>query len=393
MQICRQRIGWMVWVLVALVVGGFLQSICMLTTSGQSPAFPEVMHSEALPTLVGKAVCAECHRTNFEMHQTSGHASTFASTTDSTIRDLFKGKVVDAGEQHGLFQYESSDDGLVVHQASDQPAAGLRSMTFPFALGSGRNAITLFSIVPETAESSFGMEHRVSWYPNREEDVSNNPVESPSRNGTFGLTPGHTDKQPAEPMDCFGERIHGEKMESCIECHTTSGKVMDHKLVDLVPNVDCEKCHGPGSEHVRLARLTDSPPAFSVGRSDWDLESELQLCGSCHRLPRHVSPKKLRNYSSELLRLQPIGLLRSACYLKSNRLMMCSSCHNPHQDARLKSKADYDQDCQSCHQPHVESHVNCSVSPEGGCVKCHMPAITVEQGMVFHDHWIRIHDE
>jgi hypothetical protein len=383
----------MVWGLVVLTAGGFLQSYCMLATSGQSPASPDDTHSEALPTLVGKAVCAECHRTNYEMHQASGHASTFAFTTDSTIRHLYEGKTVDAGEHHGVFHYQSSGEGLVVHQSSNQLLAGTRSMKFPYALGSGRNAVTLFSIVPEDSENSSVMEHRVSWYPNREAKTSNESIENLPRNGTFGLTPGHTETPPAEPMDCFGERIHGEKMESCIECHTTSGKVMDHKLVDLVPNVDCEKCHGPGSEHVRLARLTDSPPAFSVGRADWDLESELQLCGSCHRLPQHISPKELRNYSSELLRLQPIGLLRSECYLKSDRSMMCSTCHNPHQDARLKSRADYDQDCLSCHQPHIVEHVICPVSTEGGCVECHMPAVTVEQGMVFHDHWIRIHGE
>ncbi|EMI25673.1 multiheme c-type cytochrome [Rhodopirellula europaea] len=392
MHISRRRIGWKAGSLFALAVGWVVQSTSVPITSGDSPREIDQLNVAAFPTFVGKAVCAECHRSNFEMHQASGHASTFTLTSEPVVSNLFDGKTVDAGELHGLFHYRSSEEGLLVLRALDESVDEMVPMKFPYALGSGRNAITLFSILREESKTSSIMEHRVSWYPGREGEPSNHQVTDSRQTGRFGLTPGHTNSEPLDAMDCFGERIRGEKMDSCIDCHTTSGKIVDHELTDLIPNVDCEKCHGPGSEHVRLARRMDNPPAFSVGRSDWDGESEIQLCGSCHRLPRHVSPKELRDYSSELLRLQPIGLLRSECYVKSGRSLTCSTCHNPHQDARLKSTADYDQDCRTCHQPHVESQVACSVSTDGGCVKCHMPPISVEQDMVFHDHWIRVRE-
>ncbi|MCC9654798.1 multiheme c-type cytochrome [Rhodopirellula halodulae] len=348
---------------------------------------------------VGKAVCAECHQVNHRLHAMSGHASTFSMATEPSVARLFDGKTVDAGTEHGLLTYQVSDDGLrvdryatAIESTTKQPNNAIdgdpkEQAVFPYALGSGRNAITLLSLMNDQ-DGSFAIEHRVSWYPKREPNATHN-----KQDGYFGLTPGHDGDEPSDWLDCFGQKIRGQKLDSCIECHSTTGQVDHGQLVDLIPNVNCERCHGPGSEHVQQARRSDSPPPFSVGQTDWDFEAELQLCGSCHRLPRHLSPKELRDYSSELLRLQPVGLLRSECYLQSDGKLMCSTCHNPHMDAKQKTKDQYDADCRACHQPAKEDHVVCSISTDSGCVDCHMPAIAVEQGMTFHDHWIRIRDE
>ena len=56
-------------------------------------------------------------------------------------------------------------------------------------------------------------------------------------------------------------------MNKCIDCHTTSAEIYDEQIHNLIPSVNCEKCHGPGSEHVRLARSQSEPPAYSVGRT------------------------------------------------------------------------------------------------------------------------------
>ncbi|MCO8122945.1 C cytochrome precursor [Stieleria sp. TO1_6] len=349
-------------------------------------------HDNSAAHLVGKQVCAECHAENFRLHQLSGHADTFTASNAPNVLKRFADKTVDAGQGFGFYHYQPTDQGLVVeHQKRavnadqakplllTQPAATEPSqLLFPYALGSGRNAITLLALVPDGNKGTDAIEHRVSWF---------------GSHGEFGFTPGHMGHVPASHWEMFGKTQRGEKMQRCVECHTTSGHVANQGIQNLVANVNCEKCHGPGSEHVKQARLSDTPPPYSVGRDDWDHESELQLCGDCHRLPRHVDPKQLRDYSSEMLRLQPIGMLRSECYLESPGKLMCSTCHNPHQDAKTKSEQDYIQDCRNCHQPQHADQVVCPVSPTDGCIECHMPAIVVEQGMVFHDHWIRVRDE
>ncbi|QDV41335.1 hypothetical protein Enr13x_11730 [Stieleria neptunia] len=335
----------------------------------------QVASGGAQPTSVGKLVCRECHPENFELHQHSGHADTFATTLESEVAKRFADKALDAGEPYGVFQYRFGEDGLQTRRMADPNQGPFR---LQYVLGSGRNAMTLLTLIDDNGPEVAGVEHRISWF---------------GSHGDFGLTPGHVGMVPDNETEHWGNVVRGESVRQCVSCHTTTGTVVGTEIVNLVADVNCEKCHGPGSEHVRQARTSSSPPPYSVGRKQWDLESELQLCGDCHRLPRHIDPLALREYANELLRFQPVGLLRSECYLESDGTFMCSTCHNPHQDSKTKSTADYEQDCRNCHVPDSDDHVACSVSPTDGCIECHMPAKTFEQGMVFHDHWIRVREE
>jgi hypothetical protein len=362
--------------LVAVLAGGFfvLGQRSEPAASTDNRQASSVVGKAMTPTLVGRHVCRECHEENYRLHQHSGHASTFATTRDSDLAKVFVGKTLDAGENYGQFAYDMAGDGLRVRRLSDSTQA---SFPLQYALGSGRNAVTLFTLIPDGEQRTAGIEHRVSWF---------------RSHGEFGLTPGQVHHSPESEVDFFGHTVRGQEMHQCVRCHTTSGTIVGQEISGLIANVNCEKCHGAGSEHVRQARLSQTPPPFSVGHENWDLESELQLCGNCHRLPRHVSVRELREYPSEMLRFQPIGLLRSECYLESEGRLMCSTCHNPHMDSATKSNDSYVQDCRNCHLTDSDMHVACPVSPTEGCIECHMPAITFEQGMVFHDHWIRVRD-
>ena len=107
-------------------------------------------------------------------------------------------------------------------------------------------------------------------------------------------------------------------------------------------------------------------------------------------MPKDISPKQLREYPSAMARFQPVGMLRSECYLESEGRMKCSTCHDPHMAATKKSKQAYIDDCVKCHREGVASHVACPVSAQDGCIDCHLPPLKFEQGMIFHDHWIRV---
>ncbi|WP_147870202.1 multiheme c-type cytochrome [Stieleria maiorica] len=334
----------------------------------------ESVASVSAPTYVGKQVCRECHPQNFDLHQHSGHADTFSRSVDSEIAKKYAGKALDAGNPYGVFHYEWGNEGLRTRRAADMDQA---PFALQYAVGSGRNAMTLLTLIDDKESDAAGIEHRISWF---------------GSHGDFGLTPGHIGMTPQDERGLLGNVVRGKSVRQCVYCHTTTGTIVGTEIVDLVADVNCEKCHGPGSEHVQQARRSETPPPFSIGRDRWDLEAELQLCGDCHRLPRNIDPVALREYSAELLRFQPVGMLRSECYLESDGNFMCSTCHNPHQDSKAKSTAAYEQDCLGCHQPDSDAHVACSVSPTSGCVECHMPATKFEQGMVFHDHWIRIRD-
>ncbi len=97
-----------------------------------------------------------------------------------------------------------------------------------------------------------------------------------------------------------------QKNKRCLGCHTTgfgvpTGFTSFGKTPKLV-GVQCEGCHGPGSEHVRLHRDDASP--FGIG------------------IPRPRTPKKTKNGKKEIKG----GFLAGA---DSPRIIkrMCLSCH------------------------------------------------------------------
>ena len=235
--------------------------------------------------------------------------------------------------------------------------------------------MTLYSLLSDAIDGTVGIEHRVSWF---------------SHHDNLGLTPAQHDKIPTSDREFYGVMLRGKQMRDCVGCHTTAGTIVAQDVVGLVANVNYEKCHGPGSEHVRQARLADSPPPYSVGQDEWDIESEIQLCGSCHRMPIDVSIKDLREYKNSIVRFQPIGLLRSEYYLESEGQLGCTTCHNPNQSVHAKPKAAFVDDCIRCYQENSPEHISCPVSPTEGCIESHMPKVEFEQGMTFHDHWIRV---
>lgn len=350
-------------------------------TAIDPPANPEttspttaVATVKAGPHLVGRSTCKECHQENHKLHAMHGHSQTFHTVESSPeIIAKFAGQVFDGGKDFGTYHYQVNDRERL--DAKIPATFGDEAFPLQYALGSGHNAFTLLTLITEESGETAALEHRASWYA--------------SQNG-LNITPGHANKRPSDGLELFGSISRGDAMNKCIDCHTTSAKIVNERIEDLVPSVNCEKCHGPGSEHVRLARVQTNPPPYSVGKDDWDTESEIQLCGDCHRLPKNISEKELREYPDLLVRFQPVGLLRSRCYLESEGTMRCTTCHQPHRSLHLVSKNEHIENCIACHQEQEPDHVICPVSPREDCIRCHMPPMEQEQGLTFHDHWIRV---
>lgn len=324
-------------------------------------------------TYVGRDACKECHSENHKLHTGHGHHTTFAPTNDPQIIEMFAGRSYDSGEPYGTFTYHSDEEGLFARLPD---RFGDRPFRLQYALGSGHGAVTLLTLLPDENQGSFAIEHRVSWY----------------RDGNELRPTPQEEANPKTAADFFGLRHEGKVMEKCVYCHTTRGAIENETITDLVAGVNCEKCHGPGSEHVRLAKTTKTPPKYSVGRDDWDAESEIQLCGDCHRLPTTVKRSELREYPDQLTRFQPVGLLRSRCFVESDGNLRCTTCHNPHRTISEVEKSSHVANCLSCHQKNNPEHTLCPENQNDGCIRCHMPAKELQGLSVsFHDHWIRVH--
>lgn len=319
--------------------------------------------------LVGTRSCAECHPHNAALWAKSGHAHTFQRTTESAIAKRLDGRVFDDPERKKKFFYHFGADGLSVTLPS---VFGEDPFPLAYALGSGTHGVTFLSLIPNDKGETIGIEHRATFFH--------------SKDG-LGITPGQRGLPlPAQEVEHFGKIVGSRVVSKCIGCHTTSGRIEREQIVNLRSNVGCESCHGPGQKHVEAIQNDGMDLQWPV-KTRWPTaDDEIRTCGECHRLPKMLKETALRRESVALVRLQPVGLLQSVCYRKSQGGLRCTTCHNPHTPVS-KNRAHYEQVCRNCHtQPESTS---CPVNAQRNCLQCHMPGIALATS-VFHDHWIRI---
>jgi len=321
---------------------------------------------------VGSAACRNCHRQTAELYDTSGHAHTFHLTADSEAAKQLAGITFEDPQRHHTFRYHADDEGLA---ATLTDLFGAERFPLTYALGSGTHAVTFLTLLPRRDGETVGLEHRATYYRQLK---------------GLGLTVGHPFlKDPVEDAEHFGRVVDGKQLEQCIGCHTTQAKIEHNQLVNLIPHVGCENCHGPGGDHVAALQAGRTGPNVSIAHRWPSASEELRTCGACHRLPESLKASELVRSSRVLPRFQPAGLMQSLCYTKSKGTLRCTTCHDPHGKVS-RDLGRYEQVCRDCHRQ--QSVAACPQETEH-CVKCHMPAVMFEGVASFHDHWIRVRNE
>jgi hypothetical protein len=225
------------------------------------------------------------------------------------------------------------------------------------------------------------LEHRFTYYP--QSDV-------------VDITPGQRASDKRAGTTLYGKEMPERTTLRCFGCHATPtgngpptppGQDPLAELEPVTPYVSCERCHGPGRAHVEEARRGKEDLTMALGQGQWTAESQLGLCGQCHRHPAIFPAELIRTDEPGLARFQPVGLMQSKCYTRSNGAFSCVTCHDPH--ARASSdRAGYEPICLSCHGARPQTA--CPISPRQGCIDCHMPRVDSGQRVLFTDHWIRV---
>ncbi len=215
---------------------------------------------------------------------------------------------------------------------------------------------------------------------------------------------------------------------TCDGCHSVDYNIQTKQVAEW--NVGCERCHGPGGEHVaHPARGNIVNPAQMGSIADSD------VCIGCHSQGQPLSnPIEGKYYDWPVgyrvgLRLQDYWKLEDCtlgqttfyyfpdCTAHKNRMqgndfaqsvmyrhgVTCSSCHDAHGTAnyaQLRKPAD--QICLDCHGPSsangphtatLAEHTHHKDGSTGSqCVACHMPAIETEgvPGAFVHAHTFRL---
>lgn len=323
------------------------------------------------PAYVGQSRCAECHPDQAELFAESGHAKTFRLTAGSHDFDWMTEAEHRDEDFDTVFRYAVDVEGLWASLPDVLPG---REFPLQYALGSGTHAVTFLSLIPNVFGETVGIEHRVSIF----------------SDGTLRRTPGAPAASPEQDVEFFGKLHAGEKLEACVDCHTTTARIENTQVVDLLPHVQCERCHGPGSRHLAAVESGETELHLNFVPGQTSALEEIQMCGECHRLPFMFDDMTISRTDPKLTRFQPVGLLQSPCFTQSGGQLRCTTCHDPHEASSSRSPSAYEAVCRDCHTEHRVA--GCPVSA-GDCISCHMPAVEVHPGIAFHDHWIRIRDD
>jgi hypothetical protein len=189
----------------------------------------------------------------------------------------------------------------------------------------------------------------------------------------------------------MGQVLDSTATFTCLGCHSTN-VVRDGERAlpeKSLLNVGCERCHGPGKEHVEHARSGFKPGLVWDYRSA-SADTVMRLCGDCHREPGAIPEQELGS-SPDLARFAGTALAASKCYQQSNGRLSCLTCHNPHSRVSTDQAA-YNRVCLSCHSGESAEKRPCPVNPSSRCVNCHMPATSMDPPEVkFHNHLIKVY--
>ena len=371
---------------------------------------------------VGGQACVACHEKEATAWAPSQHAGAMKHASDSTVL--------------ANFDNSSFNDGRV---------------TTRFSRREGKFIVNTEG--PDGKAHDYEVKYTFGLFPLQQYliDIDNGRIQSltvawdsrKKENGGqrwFSLYPGEK-ILPGESIHWTGRDQNWNFM--CAECHSTNVK----KNYDATQSryttswtdisVNCEACHGAGSEHVKWAGAPKKAagdrrdagrmglvvefnerngitwpidPATGIGvrSSPRKTDKEIETCGLCHarraQLKDGYVPGKSLETTEQVALLEPglfwaDGQMRDEVYnyapfLQSRMYrkgVTCSDCHDPHTQQLRAPGAEV---CATCHAKEKYEGPAHDHHPAGtkqvDCVSCHMPRSTFMVIDSRHDHSFRV---
>jgi predicted CXXCH cytochrome family protein len=374
---------------------------------GRSRATPRIADAR----YVSPTLCAGCHPKVSQTYSRTGMARSFyRPTLGTTIGERskpakFYHKASDSYftmlERDGHFyqrRYQVGFDGKETNSLEKE---------IDFVLGSGNHAR---AYLHRTSRNTL-VELPLAWYA--------------ENGGAWGMNPAYD--RPDHPG--FRRTI----TNACIFCHnaypdtsSASGELNPEPMFPghLPEGIDCQRCHGPGGKHAEIAETSGASVEdirnAIVNPARLRPERQMEVCMQCHlettsfRLPNAIVRYERGPFSYRpgepladfMLHFdQPGGndkveiasaayrLRRSACFLKSEGALGCTTCHNPHDIPRGEEAVKHYTDvCRGCHSGAFERLVASGRHTQSvDCIGCHMPKRRTDDAVhvVITDHYIQ----
>jgi len=347
-----------------------------LPDSTESPA---VSHVDKQPpprrAYAGDAACRSCHEQEAKTYSATAHHLTSRTPNAHSILGKFSpgANILRTSNPYLHFEMSATKDGYF-ESAVEQPSPSetlSHTERIDVVIGSGRKAQTY-----------------LFW---KGDKLFELPVSYWTELDAWINSPGYPDGSP-----------HFDKpvVPRCLECHSGYFEAVPETLNrfnrnSLVMGITCERCHGPGREHVVLYSSKTPPHGKAeaiVNPAALPQDRQMDVCASCHSgAGSLLAPalsfapgKVLDNYlyvpyvpedSVDVHGNQVQLLTSSRCF--RNSTMTCITCHDVHKPQR--DSAAFSQHCLTCHKA-----ADCGKFPTLGakiasnCVDCHMPLLESE---------------
>jgi Cytochrome c554 and c-prime len=321
----------------------------------------------------GDAACAQCHAAEARTYGETPHAHDSSVASRKTIiGDFASGKnVMRTANPNIIFAMIAAPDGFyqsAVNIADPQNLTG-EAQKFDIVIGSGRRGQTYLYWKGDAL-----FELPVTYWTETHEWIN---------------SPGYVDGN-----------VHFDRpiVPRCLECHATTFQTAappanQYVKDSLVLGIGCEKCHGPGAEHVARERSAHPPAAGSaeiaiVNPARLTHERAMDVCALCHAGAGEVLTESLSfRPGDELAKYVKVSmpppdapvdvhgnqvqaLEHSKCFTSGK--LTCATCHNVH--AKQETADAFSVHCLACHKMQ-----SCPEFKEKGeairtrCVDCHMP--------------------
>jgi len=376
----------------------------------------------AAPGYVSDQVCARCHPDLAESYRQVGMFQSFyRPAADRFIEDFKRSRFVHGPSGRHYEMVRTGDDLLFRRWEEDdtgQPI-NLFERKVDWVMGSGHHS-------------------RVYLYQTPLGELYQLPTAWYTQEQGWGMAPGF------DRPDHLGviRRVPRE----CMFCHNAYPDVPSgndaygepHRFpADLPEGTGCQRCHGPGAEHVRLilgARGTIQEAREAIvnpGRLPPERRND--ICYECHMQPSVAIPgvrrfdrndysfrpgERLADYRVAVdivepgrepgdrfeINHHPYRLEQSTCFRESGGALSCLTCHDPHRKVPPEERAaHYRSACLDCHEADACSldamtGAGADALPQalratdpGDCVTCHMPLRRTEDvvHVTMTDHLIR----
>jgi len=342
--------------------------VSLLIVAATLAATVQVQQAVTPDPWVGAEVCADCHSDQHTRAAGSPHALDSRPVTLDNVPGPLEGPDnVLATENEGLVLEMTADsDGVYQSLVQRDPRRVLRRERMAISIGAVKGRTYLY------------------W---NNQTLRQLPASYLDGLGRWVYSPGIREGDP------FFER---EVFEGCLVCHAThvdnvgDGRIRPEDRILL--GITCERCHGPGREHVEYHEANpESIRAVAMTRiADLDRERQLALCGQCHsgttlgerrtepfsfrpgdRLEDHYASGGNDAETTVEMHSNQVALLAASVCFQESPSMTCTTCHTPHGEGRVRSAGAA---CLRCHaQAAADGHA--PVNDEGDCVGCHMPAV------------------